>query len=248
MIIDIVVAAVVIISAIISFLRGFIREILTIAGIIGGLAAAYFFGPMLAPVFQGWFGVDGSGEVEKSLGPIPMEMVANVSAYAAIFIVFVIIISVISHLTAGAVKAMGLGPVDRTLGVVFGIARAVVLLGLLYLPFHLLMNSETKNDFFEQSRTHVFVEKTAIFLAGFLPNSEAVEEKIEDVAQEANGKLKDQLMNQDLLKGAAGKIKKAIPKEGEAGYKDGAREELEQLFKEELPSGAVDQTNKNYND
>ncbi|MAZ76044.1 MAG: colicin V production family protein [Micavibrio sp.] len=235
MIIDIVVAAVVIISAIISFLRGFIREILTIAGIIGGLAAAYFFGPLLAPVFQGWFGVSDSEEVGKLFDLVPMDILANVCAYATIFILFVIIISVISHLTAGAVKAMGLGPVDRTLGVVFGIARAVVLLGLLYLPFHLLMESKTKSDIFSASRTHVFIEKTAIFLAGFLPNSEAVEEKIEDVTKEAKGKLKDQLMDQDLLKGAEEKIKKMSPKEGEAGYKDGAREELEQLFKEELP-------------
>lgn len=247
MIIDLVVAAVVIISAIISFLRGFIREILTIAGIIGGLAAAYFFGPMLAPVFQSWFGVSESEDVGKLFDLIPMDILANVCAYAAIFILFVIIISVISHLTAGAVKAMGLGPIDRTLGVVFGIARAIVLLGLLYLPFHLLMNSETKSDIFEQSWTYVFIEKTAVFIAGFLPNSEEVEEKIEDVANEANGKLKDQLMDQDLLKGAEDKIKKIIPKEGEAGYKDGAREELEQLFKEELPSNNADQKN-NYNE
>lgn len=237
MIIDIIVAAVVLVSAIISFLRGFIREVLTIAGIIGGLAAAYFFGPMLSPTVQGWFGADGAAEeISKLFDLVPMDIVANTCAYAAIFVVFVIIISVISHLTAGAVKAMGLGPIDRTLGVMFGIVRAVVLLGLLYLPFHLLMESKTKSDFFAESRTHVFIEKTAIFLAGFLPNSEAVEEKIEDVANEANVKLKDQLMDQDLLKGAEDKIKKIIPQEGEAGYKDGAREELEQLFKEELPS------------
>jgi membrane protein required for colicin V production len=235
MIVDLIVAAVVVISAIISFLRGFIREILTIAGIIGGLAAAYFFGPMLAPVFQGWFGVDNAEEVGKLFDLVPMDILANICAYAAIFILFVILISIISHLTAGAIKAMGLGPIDRTLGVVFGIARAVVLLGLLYLPFHLLMPSSTKNDVFAQSRTHVFIEKTAVFLAGFLPNSEAVEEKIEDVANEANMKLKDQLMDQDLLKGAQDKIKKMIPKEGETGYKDGAREELEELFKEEAP-------------
>ena len=62
MIIDIIVGAVVIVSAIISFLRGFIREVLTIAGVVGGLAAAYFMGPMLTPTFKDWFGVDPEAE------------------------------------------------------------------------------------------------------------------------------------------------------------------------------------------
>lgn len=234
MIIDIVVAAVIIISAIISFLRGFIREILTIAGIVGGLAAAYFMGPMFSPVVQGWFGVDPSAEeIGKLFDLVPMDIVGSVTAYASIFILFVILISVVSHLTAGAVKAMGLGPVDRTLGVVFGIGRAVVLLGLLYLPFHLLMDAQTKHNLFEESRTHIFIEKTAIFLSGFLPNSEAVEEKIEDVADEADKKLKDKLMEQDLLQGAGDKLKNIAPKKKEEGYEDEQREELEMLFKDE---------------
>lgn len=234
MIVDIVVAAVVIISAIISFLRGFIREVLTIAGVIGGLAAAYFMGPMLAPVFKDWFGVDPEAEkAAKLFDLIPMDIVASVSAYAAIFILFVIIISVISHFTAGAVKALGLGPVDRSLGVIFGIARAVVLLGLLYLPFHLLMDTDTKSDLFAESRTHVMIEKTSVFLAGFLPNSEEVEEKIEKVADE---KLKDKLMQQDLLQGAEDLKKKLSgDKKQIDGYEEDHREELEQLFEEQTP-------------
>lgn len=239
MIVDIIVAAVVIVSAIISFLRGFIREVLTIAGIIGGLAAAWFFGPSIGPVFEGWFGVTDKEKVGKLFDLIPMDILANVCAYGAIFIIFVIIISLISHFTAGAVKAMGLGPVDRSLGVVFGIVRAVILLGLLYLPFHLLLEADTKAKFFDDSRTHVFIEKTAIFLAGFLPNSSEVEEKIEDVAKQTDSKLKDKLMQQDLLQGAEDKVKNIIPKSNtnnETGYKDDSREELEQLFKETTPN------------
>ncbi|NQZ14254.1 MAG: CvpA family protein [Alphaproteobacteria bacterium] len=242
MIIDIVVAAVIIISAIISFLRGFIREVLTIAGIIGGLAAAYFMGPTFSPVVQGWFGVDG-----KLFDLVPMDIVGSVTAYASIFVLFVIIISIISYLTAGAVKAMGLGPIDRSLGVVFGIGRAVVLLGLLYLPFHLLMDAKTKHGLFEESRTHIFIEKTAIFLSGFLPNSEAVEEKIEDVADEAETKLKDKLMEQDLLQGASDKLKNAVPQKKEEGYEDEQREELEMLFKDEGSENGILKT-PNFNE
>lgn len=237
MIIDIVVAAIVIISAIISFLRGFIREVLTIAGVIGGLAAAYFFGPLLSPTFQRWFGVRPDDEdVAKLFELIPMDIVASVTAYASIFVLFVIVISVISHFTAGAIKAMGLGPIDRSLGVVFGIARAIVLLGLIYLPFHLLMPSGTKADIFEQSRTHMFIEKTSVFLAGFLPSSSEVEEKIEKVADEKlETQLKNKLMEQDLLQGVEDIKSKLQDKKSETGYKDEQRDELEQLFEKKAP-------------
>ncbi len=238
MIIDIVVAAVVVISAIISFLRGFIREVLTIAGVIGGLAAAYFFGPLLSPTFQGWFGVRHDDEdVAKLFDLIPMDIVASVTAYASIFVLLVIIISVISHFTAGAIKAMGLGPVDRSLGVIFGITRAIVLLGLIYLPFHLLMPAGTKADLFEKSRTHMFIEKTSVLLAGFLPSSSEVEEKIEKVADEKlETQLKNKLIEQDLLKGAEDIKARLKSNQSETGYKDEQRGELEQLFEEKIPS------------
>ena len=98
MIIDLVVGAVVIISAIISFLRGLIRETLTIAGVVGGFFAAVFFGPKLAPTFNGWLGVpenldDPDVEVEKLFDLIPMNVVADVCAYAAVFVAVVIAIN-----------------------------------------------------------------------------------------------------------------------------------------------------------
>src|SRR5688572_4012748 len=117
MIIDIVVGVVVVLSALISFMRGFIREVLTIAGVVGGLIAAYFGGPSLSPLFRDWLGVSADGEPAKLFDIVPMGLVADVTAYGAVFIIVVIILSVVSHFMAGAARAMGLGPVDRTLGV-----------------------------------------------------------------------------------------------------------------------------------
>jgi len=235
MIIDIVVGAVVLISALIAFLRGFIREVLTILGVVGGILAAVFFGPDLAPVMRGWLGVSDGDETGKLFDLVPMVIVADVLAYGLVFIIVVIILSVISHFTAGAAKAMGLGPVDRTLGVVFGIVRAVVLLGLLYLPFHLLMDEKTKEDLFSGSKTHIFIEKTADVIAGFLPETEEIEEKAEDVERD----VKKKLMEEDLLQN---KDKKDAPDQQElkkseeqknTGYEQGEREKMNELFKQQ---------------
>lgn len=238
MIVDIIVGVVVLLSAIIAFLRGFIREVLTIAGVVGGLLAAVFLGPKLAPLFRDWFGVEeGDDKPAKLFDIIPVDIAADVTAYAMVFVIVVIAISVLSHFISGAVKAMGLGPIDRTLGVLFGVARGIVLLGLFYLPFHLMMNKDTKQDLFKDSRTHYFIEDVSEALVGFLPDSG----EVGDAAQKKGDEFKDRLLKQNLL--PADDKNKAKPAESKAepektpaqqnGYDKTERTEIDRLFDEQ---------------
>ncbi|HPD82234.1 MAG: CvpA family protein [Alphaproteobacteria bacterium] len=237
MIIDIVVGAVVVISAIISFLRGLIREVLTIAGVVGGFFAAVFFGPKLSPTFANWLGVpenldDPEVKVEKLFDLVPMNIVADICAYAAVFILVVIMISVISHFVAGAAKAMGLGPIDRTLGVIFGIGRAIVLLGLLYLPFHLLMDEDSKAKYFADSKTHPVIEGTAEYMTRFLPSSDKVKDKVDDVTE---SEIKKKLFENDILFNEKDKTQSQTSEEkpkDETGYDAKERDQLDELIQE----------------
>ncbi|MEM6811089.1 MAG: CvpA family protein [Pseudomonadota bacterium] len=241
MIIDLIVAAVAIVSAIISFLRGFIRETLTIAGMVGGLFMAYAFGDNLSPVFRDWFGVDPEAETPAKLFDIvPMTIVADACAYGFIFILFVIVISVISYFLGTAIKAMGLGPVDRTFGVIFGIARAVLVLGLLYLPFHLLMEPEDKTEFFKDSKTFPLIEKTSEFMAEFLPSSDEVEETIENVDEES---IKQKLFENNFLPGQDKPAEEDAEQPDSSGYESDNRNQLETLMEEasEADSAVIDQ-------
>lgn len=233
MIIDIVVVLAVLASALISFMRGFIREVLTIAGVVGGLLAAVFVGPLFAPMVRTWYGVGVEGkEPAKLFDIIPMEIVADVTTYGVIFITVVIIISVLSHMISGAAKAMGLGPVDRTLGVIFGVARALVLLGLVYLPFHLLMDDSRKEEFFKDSKTHFFIEKMASAMAAYLPESDDVEKKVDDATSDI---IKKKLEEEDLLgngRKASEKTSDTTAPAEDEGYKKEQRQKLDQLFNE----------------
>jgi hypothetical protein len=113
MIIDILVLLVLALSALIAFLRGFIREVLTIFGVLGGMVAAYYAGPMLLPLMEGWLGVDPAAEdPQKLFDIIPYTYVAAFLAYGSIFVIVVVILSIISHMIAEAVKSVGLGAVD----------------------------------------------------------------------------------------------------------------------------------------
>lgn len=232
MIVDLVVGVLVLVSALISFMRGFIREVLTIAGVVGGLMAAVFFGPPLVPTVREWFGVgenkDTTTNTDKLFGVIPMELVADVVTYGAIFISVVIVLYIVTHFISGAAKAVGLGPVDRTLGVVFGIARALVLLGLLYMPINVLVDPESKSKLFEGSATHGLIQEVSNAMRGFLPEYDVVK-------QEADDQFKNKLQETNLLSGGKKDEKvDVVPmnKEEQEGYKDEQRERLDELFNE----------------
>jgi len=234
MIADIFVLAVLLISGLIAFLRGFIREVLTIAGVVGGLAAAYLGGPLLMPHMHGWFGIEEGAEVERLFEILPYGIIADALSYGAIFIIVVIILSIQSHLLAEWAKKIGLGAIDRTLGFVFGVVRGIILLGLLYLPVHFFVDQERKEEFFSESKTHFYLEKTSEILAGFIPSG-AFEEVEEGVASlEKTSKTRKKLEEINLLKKDNGGGEQQQPAESpeSSGYSDEMRQQMDQLFDE----------------
>lgn len=240
MVFDIVVLAILTISALIAFLRGVIRETLTILGMVGGLAAAFYGGPILLPHMKNWLGVKEGVEPEKLLGVLPYDILASILAYGLVFIVVVIILSVLSHMIAETARNIGLGPVDRTLGVIFGIARGILLLGIIYLPFHVLAGEEQKEQWFAGSKTYFYIEQTSIALANLLPES-TMEKFKEDAKTVQEGvETQEKLKQIDLLK--ENNMQPAVPRnqapanENAPGYSEEFRDQMDQLF-ENKPDG-----------
>ena len=165
-IIDIAVVLIVLVSAGVSFFRGFVREVLTIFGFFGGALAAYLFGDKVKPIVRGWFGEEG-----KLFDLIPYDMAAQIIAYAGIFIAVFLILQLISYFMSASIKAIGLGPVDRALGVIFGVARALIFLGAIYLVLGSMMPDEIR----EKSKTTIYVEAVSDWLKGFSPDGDKEE-------------------------------------------------------------------------
>lgn len=234
--VDIGVVAILLISAGVSFFRGFIREVLTILGVLGGGFAALTFGKNLVPLTSGWFGIEDGKEPEKIFGLIPADLAAQITAYAGIFILVFMILQLASYLISRTAHAMGLGPVDRTLGIFFGLARGLLLLGILYLPFHFILPEDSKKEWFEKSRTMVFVEGTTDWLISLAP-TDATPETVTD-------KTREKLNSIDILGD-----KRITPSSDQTndknsiGYSEKAREGLESLIEDK-----IDSTKKKYNE
>lgn len=242
MIIDIFVLAVLLISALIAFLRGFIREALTIMGVAGGLVAAYFGGPAVVPHMRGWFGLKEGEEPGQFLDVVPYDILANILSYGLVFIFVVIALSIASHFLAEGARNLGLGAIDRTLGFIFGLARGVLVLGLFYLPVH-FYGQDSLEPWFSGSKTHFYLEKVAVALSGLIPSSaiEGVEKSI-DEASETRRKLEEiNLLKKEGEEEANGKP--VGDDTARQGYTEEFRQKMDELFREKTdnPDGGPPQ-------
>lgn len=121
---DYAVLAIVAASVLLGAWRGLVSEVLALAAWVVALLTARELAPGMAPVFSDWL-------KEPAL------------QYAAAFAVIVVAVLVTVALTRLALsrllRAIGLGPLDRFLGAVFGVARGVLVVLLCVLVGGLTM-------------------------------------------------------------------------------------------------------------
>lgn len=110
--VDWVLLAVIVVSTLISLIRGFVREILSLVAWVGAFWVAVTFASSLAPSMT--FVSDS-------------EMVQVVSAFSALFLVTLILAALVNFLIAKLVDKTGLTGTDRAVGMLFGLARGVAL-------------------------------------------------------------------------------------------------------------------------
>lgn len=232
MIFDLAALAILVISCIIAFLRGFIRESLTIAGVVGGALAAVYGGPFTAPLARRWMNAEGKGTEEppKLFDIIPYTILADVLAYGAVFIIVVIILSIISHFLSGWAKAVGLGALDRSFGVIFGIMRAVVLMALLYLPVFMLVEKQQRDEWFKDSKVQTYIEPVSGWMAAMLPEgtAEGAKEKAGEQADALSKATREKLQDLDLLRRENEEADEGAV--DAPGYKDEQRQNMNELI------------------
>lgn len=223
---DITILAILLLSAVIAFMRGFIKEVLTIAGLIGATVAAYGLGPSAHPwVSEVLMGENAAEGEEKKMiwNLIPADVMSVALSYGGIFVITFIVLTVLSFFISRVAQEMGLSFMDRSLGVVFGIARGFALVVLLYLPFSIMLTEEEFPEWTQQSRT--------------LPVLAYSVDKVYDVMGVDSGKkdgerekTADRAISSftSLFKGDSEKEKKESG--GLFGYKSDDRGEIEKLF------------------
>lgn len=117
--VDGIVLAIIILSAVLAYARGLAREALSIAGWLLSAFVAYAFAPAVEPLLR---------EVPYLRDVIGSSCQLGVLAgFAVVFAAAIIVTALFTPLLAGAVANSAIGPVDQGLGFLFGVARGVLL-------------------------------------------------------------------------------------------------------------------------
>ncbi len=120
---DVAILLVMLGSTLIGALRGFVREAVSVAFWILAVWASWKLGPVIEPHLGGLL-------ADPSVAPWVGRLVILVLVLLSGWVVGMLL----SYFT----RSVGLGPVDRVIGLVFGIVRGMVLVGLLIIGGELL--------------------------------------------------------------------------------------------------------------
>ena len=116
--VDLAVAAVLLVSALMAFARGFVREVLSVAAWVGAALITIYAFPYVQPFAE---------------SKISSKLTADVAGIAGSFLLSLIILSTISHRLSKNVRDSALSAIDRSLGFAFGVARGAILVSLAYM-------------------------------------------------------------------------------------------------------------------
>jgi membrane protein required for colicin V production len=154
-VLDLVVLAVVLVSALLAAVRGFTREVLAIVAWVTAAAAAWFLHPAVLPYTKPY---------------ISNPTVALVAAIGAIFILTLIVVSVITVKVSDLILDSRIGALDRTLGFVFGAARGLLICVIGWVFLQWLVQGKMP-EWASAARTRPMLENTGQALVAMLPDN-----------------------------------------------------------------------------
>lgn len=152
--VDVVVVAVILVSAGFAMWRGFVQESLSIFAWAAAAFASLYFGPsvsaLLTGTLSGW--------------------AAILAGYASVFLVVVIPLSFLSYRMAESVRHSPVNTLDRTLGMVFGVVRGLAIVGILYLVFSMIVPIPRQPGWMTQARLLPLIQSSGQVILAMIPN------------------------------------------------------------------------------
>lgn len=156
--IDWLILLVILLSAVISVVRGFFKEAISLAGWIIAI----------------WLGLAFSGEIAALLAKIiSVPSVRIIVSFSMVLIFVLVLTALASHFATLVVKKTGLTGTDRVLGVVFGVARGAVIVGILVLLAGL--TALPRDPWWREATLIPHFQRLAVHIRAMLPTDVADE-------------------------------------------------------------------------
>ena len=111
--VDWILLAVLGLSLLLGMWRGIVQEVLSLAGWV----AAFYVAQLYAPLAAAWLPMEGSS-----------QMLRYAAGFVVVFVAVLVAMALLAWVIQKLISAVGLGPLDRLLGSLFGLMRGVVIL------------------------------------------------------------------------------------------------------------------------
>lgn len=198
---DGILIVVMLISALLAMIRGFVREVLSIASWVAAAVVAFFFYGNLLPFVQ---------------PHIAHKQLAIAVSAGGLFLVTLMIVSFITMRISDFVLDSRIGPLDRTLGFMFGAARGLLLVVVGMLFFNWFIHDESSQpSWVTEAKSRPLINAIGAELMAALP--EDPEKKI--LEQFQNPSIDDSADQQG-----------EAPETNDGDYKPGEQQGLDRLI------------------
>ena len=154
--VDLVVLGVLAVSALLAFMRGLVREVLGLGAWVGAIFAGVWALPRVRPQFQQWLGTS------PWIDPV---------AFAVVFIISLIVLLLLARWISALVRGSPIGGLDRTLGLVFGLARGAALIIIAYILGGLVLHVDQWPKAVLEARSIHFAYRGASWTVEHMPTT-----------------------------------------------------------------------------
>ena len=220
---DLIVIAVLLVSALLAFSRGFVRELLLVVGWVGAVLATLYGFSYAKTYARQWISID---------------ILADAAAGATIFIATLIALTLISNVLIDQVRDSALGAMDRSLGFLFGLFRGVVIVCFAYLLVAWILPKNEQPKWLRSAQTTPLIEEGANILLELIPKdsiekgsetmNRATEKTGEAIREQIDETIK--MENQRMLKSLTSPRPQGEAKDPDKGYNETQRQDMNRLF------------------
>ncbi len=213
---DYIYVGVLIASTIWATIRGGIFEtVATLSWVIAAFAAR-FISPLLDKLLQGWFDLSAS-----TVGTL-------VASYFIVFFVILMLVGFFNQRLREKIQNSIMNVTDRTLGIIFGIIRGIVIMGIVYwCALWYYSDAPRLAPWVENARTRPIMQLTAVKLdEWFFPGPGSKLLARDMTGTQASQEIFENLINPAVSK-ATGTESDSAGSAGETGYKSSERSALE---------------------
>lgn len=151
---DLIVVSIVVLSGLFALARGLVKELLSIASWAGAVLVTLFLFMPLRGIAR---------------GIISWHVAADIATGAALFLGSLFVFSFLSHLVAKVVQGSSVGALDRTLGFVFGLARGVLIVIVLFMALSWAIGPNDQPSWFRNARSVPVLAAGARLLLAIVP-------------------------------------------------------------------------------